>query len=85
MPDDCTEWPPAPGDVDPKGQPTIPELPRARYGFPPGTQFVWLERDSDPIYEPLLSAGQLLGRSEGSELTTMLLEEHSRDRRHENS
>ncbi len=41
--------------VSPKGQVTIPEALRARYGFPPGTKVVWLERGGDPVPKPLLS------------------------------
>ncbi len=69
--------------VNPKGQVTIPELLRARYGFPPGTKVVWLEHDGDLIPKPLLSVEQLRGRFKGDELTTMLLEERARDRKHE--
>ena len=67
--------------VNPKGQVTIPELLRDRYGFPPGTKVVWLERDGDLIPKPLLSVEQLRGRFKGGELTTMLLEERARDRK----
>ena len=69
--------------VNPKGQVTIPEPLRDRYGFPPGTKVVWMERDGDLIPKPLLSVEQLRGRFKGGQLTTMLLEERARDRRHE--
>jgi bifunctional DNA-binding transcriptional regulator/antitoxin component of YhaV-PrlF toxin-antitoxin module len=69
--------------VNPKGQVTIPEPLRDRYGFPPGTKVVWLERDGDLIPKPLLSVEQLRGRFKGGELTAMLLEERARDRKHE--
>jgi bifunctional DNA-binding transcriptional regulator/antitoxin component of YhaV-PrlF toxin-antitoxin module len=38
--------------VNPKGQVTIPEPLWSRYGFPPGTKVVWLERDGDLIPKP---------------------------------
>ena len=41
--------------VNPKGQVTIPEPLRDRYGFPPGTKVVWLERDGDLIRKPLVA------------------------------
>ena len=69
--------------VNPKGQVTIPEPLRDRYGFPPGTKVVWLERDGDLIPKPLLSVEQLRGRFKGGELTTMRREERARDRKHE--
>ena len=69
--------------VNRKGQVTIPESLRDRYGFPPDTKVVWLERDGDLIPKPLLSVEQLRGRFKGEELTAMLLEERARDRTHE--
>ena len=69
--------------VNRKGQVTIPESLRDRYGFPPGTKVVWLERDGDLIPKPLLSVEQLRGRFKGVELTALLLEERARDRTHE--
>jgi AbrB family looped-hinge helix DNA binding protein len=69
--------------VNPKGQVTIPEPLRDRYGFPPGTKVVWLERDGDLIPKPLLSVEGMRGRFKGSGLTKMLLEERARDRKHE--
>jgi len=69
--------------VNPKGQVTIPEPLRGRYGFPPGTKVVWLERDGDLIPKPLLSAEQLRGRFKGAELVAMLLEERALDHKHE--
>jgi len=69
--------------VNRKGQVTIPKSLRDRYGFPPGTKVVWLERDADLIPKPLLSVEQLRGRFKGEELTAMLLEERARDRTHE--
>ncbi|MDA8040313.1 MAG: AbrB/MazE/SpoVT family DNA-binding domain-containing protein [Actinomycetota bacterium] len=41
--------------VNRKGQVTIPESLRDRYGFPPGTKVVWLERDGDLIRKPLVA------------------------------
>jgi AbrB family looped-hinge helix DNA binding protein len=69
--------------VNPKGQVTIPEPLRDRYGFPPGTKVVWLERDGDLIPKPLLSVEQLRGRFKGKELPMMLLEERARDHERE--
>jgi AbrB family looped-hinge helix DNA binding protein len=70
--------------VNPKGQVTIPEPLRDRYGFPPGTKVVWLERDGDLIPKPLLSVDELRGRFKGRRLTATLVEERARDRKHEN-
>jgi AbrB family looped-hinge helix DNA binding protein len=47
--------------VNPKGQVTIPGPLRSKYGFPPGTRVVWIERDGDLIPRPLLSTRQLQG------------------------
>lgn len=47
--------------VNPKGQVTIPEAFRSKYGFPPGTRVVWIERDGDLIPRPLLSHRRLHG------------------------
>ena len=69
--------------VNRKGQVTIPKSLRDRYGFPPGTKVVWLERDGDLIAKPHLSVEQLRGRFKGEELTAMLLEERARVRTHE--
>ncbi|MFZ2056374.1 MAG: AbrB/MazE/SpoVT family DNA-binding domain-containing protein [Acidimicrobiales bacterium] len=72
--------------VNPKGQVTIPEPLRDRYGFPPGTKVVWLERDGDLIPKPLLSVDELRGRYRlsGAQLTEALLAERARDRTQEN-
>jgi hypothetical protein len=56
---------------------------RQRYGFPPGTKVVWLERDGDLIPKRLLSLEQLRGRFQGGELTKILLKERALDREHE--
>ncbi len=69
--------------VDPKGQVTIPEPLRDRYGFTPGAKVVWLGRAGDLIFKPLLSAETVWGRFQGRELTAMLLEDRARDRKHE--
>ena len=69
--------------VDRKGQVTMSKSLRDHYGFPPGTEVVWLERDGDLIPKPLLSVEQLRGRFKGDELTAMLLDERDRDRAHE--
>jgi len=70
--------------VNPKGQVTIPEPLRTRYGFPPGTKVVWLERDGDLIPKPLLSVDQLRGRyrSSAGRLTEALVAERGLDRAH---
>lgn len=71
--------------VSPKGQVTIPGPLRARYGFPPGTKVVWLERDGELIPKPLLSVKQLAGRYRSGERTLgdALIAERQRDRKHE--
>ena len=69
--------------VNRKGKATIPESLRDRYGLPPGTKVVWLERDGNLIPKPLLWVEQLRGRFKGGELAAMLLEERPRDRKHE--
>jgi AbrB family looped-hinge helix DNA binding protein len=69
--------------VSPKGQVTIPEPLRSRYGFPPGTKVVWLEREGDLIPKPLLSVEQLRGRFKGGGLAASLLSERREDREHE--
>ena len=69
--------------VNPKGQVTIPEPLRQRYGFPPGTKVVWLERNGDLVPKPLLSVEQLRGRFQGGAPIATLLEERARDRKHE--
>ncbi|MFZ2058309.1 MAG: AbrB/MazE/SpoVT family DNA-binding domain-containing protein [Acidimicrobiales bacterium] len=71
--------------VNPKGQVTIPEPLRDRYGFPPGTKVVWLELDGDIIPKPLLSVDELRGRYRlsGTQLTEALLAERARDGRRE--
>jgi bifunctional DNA-binding transcriptional regulator/antitoxin component of YhaV-PrlF toxin-antitoxin module len=69
--------------VNRRGQVTIPKSLHDRYGFPPGTKVVWLERDADLIPKPLLPVEQLRGRLKGEELTAILLEERARDRTHE--
>ncbi len=71
--------------VNPKGQVTIPEPLRARYGFPPGTKVLWLERDGDLIPRPLLTLDLLHGRfrSMTGRLTDALLAERALDRERE--
>ena len=68
--------------VNPKGQGTIPEPLRDRYGFAPGTKVVWAGVRRRPHPQPLLSVEQLRGRFKAGELTAMLLEERARDRTH---
>jgi bifunctional DNA-binding transcriptional regulator/antitoxin component of YhaV-PrlF toxin-antitoxin module len=71
--------------VSPKGQVTIPGLLRARYGFPPGTKVVWLEREGDLIPKPLLSVDQLAGRYRPvtGRLSDALVAERTLDRERE--
>jgi bifunctional DNA-binding transcriptional regulator/antitoxin component of YhaV-PrlF toxin-antitoxin module len=71
--------------VNPKGQVTIPEPLRARYGFPAGAKVIWLERDGDLIPKPLLSLAELAGRYPSSDvaLTEALLAERALDHERE--
>jgi AbrB family looped-hinge helix DNA binding protein len=73
--------------VNTKGQVTIPEPLRSKYGFPPGTKVVWIERDGDLIPRPLKSIGELrgaYGAKDGQRsLTASLLDERRRDNERE--
>jgi AbrB family looped-hinge helix DNA binding protein len=73
--------------VNTKGQVTIPEPLRSKYGFPPGTKVVWIERDGDLIPRPLKGLWALRGAYKAREgqtsLTAALLEERKRDRERE--
>lgn len=51
--------------VNPKGQVTIPDEIRARYGFAPGTKVAWLERDGYAIPVALRGRVSLRGRLAG--------------------
>ncbi|MGH7911198.1 MAG: AbrB/MazE/SpoVT family DNA-binding domain-containing protein [Candidatus Dormibacteraceae bacterium] len=48
--------------VNPKGQVTIPEEIRARYGFAAGTKVAWIERDGHAIPVALIGHRSLRGR-----------------------
>jgi AbrB family looped-hinge helix DNA binding protein len=48
--------------VNPKGQVTIPEEIRSRYGFRPGAKVAWVERDGQVYPRPLQGLGSLKGR-----------------------
>lgn len=73
--------------VNTKGQVTIPKQLRGRYGFPPGTRVIWLERDGHIVPEPVKRVEELrgsLGPGEGEEpLTRTLLAERAVDRARE--
>ncbi len=75
--------------VNPKGQVTIPEPLRRRYGLLPGRKVVWIEHDDVLIARPLLSARELRGRfrSRPGEptLTKELLAERRADREREDA
>jgi AbrB family looped-hinge helix DNA binding protein len=58
--------------VNPKGQVTIPEEIRARYGFSPGTKVGWLERDGHAIPVPLRGRVSLRGKLTGPPGATSL-------------
>ena len=47
--------------VNTKGQVTIPEPLRSKYGFPPGTKVVWIERDGELIPRPVKPLRELFG------------------------
>lgn len=70
--------------VNTKGQVTIPEPFRRKYGFPPGTKVIWIERDGELIPRPVLSLNDLEGYlrpGPGEQsLTEALLEERRADR-----
>lgn len=68
--------------VNRKGQVTIPESLRDRYGFPPRHEgrVAGARWRPHPQASPL--GEQLRGRFKGVELAAMLLEERARDRTH---
>jgi len=47
--------------VNTKGQVTIPQPLRAKYGFAPGTKVVWIERDGEVIPRPVVTVRELYG------------------------
>jgi AbrB family looped-hinge helix DNA binding protein len=70
--------------VNTKGQVTIPEALRKKYGFPAGTKVVWIERDGEIIPRPLKAVNELRGmlRTEPGQtsLTRALLQERRAER-----
>lgn len=75
--------------VNTKGQVTIPEPLRTKYGFPPGTKVVWIERDGELIPRPIVPLSALVGclrpREGERSLTDVLLEERRREREREDT
>ena len=73
--------------VNPKGQVTIPEPLRTKYGFPPGTRVIWIERDGYLSPRPLLSISQLRGylkrRPGEPSLSEDIIAEHRAERERE--
>jgi AbrB family looped-hinge helix DNA binding protein len=70
--------------VNTKGQVTIPEPLRSKYGFPPGTKVLWIERDGELIPRPIRPWNELRGslREAGDTkpLTEFLLAERRAER-----
>lgn len=65
--------------VNTKGQVTIPEPLRSKYGFPPGTKVMWIERDGELIPRPIKTWDELYGAlapksGEGSLIETLVKE-----------
>lgn len=75
--------------VNPKGQVTIPEPLRAKYGFPPGTRVIWIERGGDliprPQVPPPMLRGFLAARQGERRLTTAILEDRRESRAREDA
>lgn len=73
--------------VNTKGQVTIPEPLRSKYGFPPGTKVMWIERDDELIPRPVRSWSELFGslreKSGEAPLTEVLLADRRAEREHE--
>jgi AbrB family looped-hinge helix DNA binding protein len=75
--------------VNTKGQVTIPEPLRTKYGFAPGMKVVWIERDGELIPRPVMPVNELYGylrpRTGEQRLTELLLDERrkARDREDE--
>jgi AbrB family looped-hinge helix DNA binding protein len=73
--------------VNTKGQVTIPEPLRSKYGFPAGTKVIWIERDGEIIPRPLPSLQdlrELLRPASGEPpLTEVLLAERRAERERE--
>lgn len=76
-----------PTTVNPKGQVTIPEPIRTRYGFHPGVKVAWIERDGEVFPVPLRGLGSLRGRLRrepaARSLRAALAEERAADRARE--
>ena len=74
--------------VNTKGQVTIPEPLRTKYGFAPGTKVTWIERDGELIPRPVRPLRTLYGYlrpQPGMEsLTAVLLDERRSERDREN-
>ena len=70
--------------VNPKGQVTIPEPLRSKYGFPPGTRVIWVENGGDLIPRPQLPTQRMRGMCRATDgqasLTQVLLNERRQDR-----
>jgi AbrB family looped-hinge helix DNA binding protein len=75
--------------VNTKGQVTIPEVLRRKYGFAPGTKVVWIERDGELIPRPVQSVDDLYGSlrpGPGQQsLTGLLLQERRSEREREDA
>ena len=73
--------------VNTKGQVTIPEPLRSKYGFPPGTKVMWIERDGELIPRPIKTWDELYGslapKSGERSLIEMLMEERETERTRE--
>jgi AbrB family looped-hinge helix DNA binding protein len=73
--------------VNTKGQVTIPEPFRTKYGFAPGMKVVWIERDGELIPHPVMPVKELYGYlrplSGEPRLTELLLEERRKARNRE--
>jgi AbrB family looped-hinge helix DNA binding protein len=69
--------------VNPKGQLTIPEPLRRKYGFAPGTKVVWIERDGELIPRPVSAIDDLSGSIPRTPLRPSLAEQLLRERRME--
>ena len=73
--------------VNPKGQVTIPEPLRTKYGFPPGTKVVWIERDGQIYPQRLLTLDEMQGmfkpKPGEKSATEELLKERRADRERE--
>lgn len=73
--------------VNTKGQVTIPEPLRRKYGFSPGTKVVWIERDGELVPCRVKSIHELFGSMRPQpgqrSLTEILLEERRAERERE--